>query len=713
MYDASSVVTYTSVYTDTEPGRVYWGADEELSDGGSPRVIIYGYDRLLMKPVAPPSSDYVPGPEHPPSPNYIPGPEHPPSPIEHPPSPVEIPYVPELEYSEYLVPSDAEAPLEEQPLLADASHTAASLGYVADSDSEEDPEEDHDDYPTNGGDGDDEFSNDGDDDDDDDTDDEDKEPFDDEEDDDEEEHLAPVDSSVVPIVNPVPSAGDTEAFETDESAHTPRSPQTIILLSQTRLCRVRKTGRLEPPMSASIPTDIGAPLRYSVGNKMLQGIPTITYEDPTARAFCHLLFPLPAQVYPPFKKDMSWTGLPKFADDTITDYSRPSPSIESNTSDLQNSNSSISEHGESSESILSKPMIKFMKVVECVEVKTNKFKVARKPAIKYAEMYRNTSKSPKVRGNQRNWNHLKTQKLGKDFVMKNKACFKCGHFDHLAYDCGVWVEKGKTWSKNNYTHKIRTQSQVPRVSTVTKRFPTVDSKFSTAKSTFSTDLGNKGKVVKASACWIWRPKQNTTEKCPNYNSVSLIFKKFQYIDIQGRLKSVMAWVPKKRRIVGNKMLPGIPTVTYKDPTARAFCNCSRSNSKRTTYRAAGIRIRALLLSTSHRTNIPKVNMPPRKRACLTTPTPGFKVRESSAVGATSQSGHALEFDRRRYRFDQTGYGITNTWNEIVNTLMDIALTTLEGVNQRVTELDTTIRQRTNEFEVRFDEAQDNRALLRL
>ncbi|GJU10255.1 putative reverse transcriptase domain-containing protein [Tanacetum coccineum] len=35
-----------------------------------------------MQPVAPPSPDYVPGPEHPPSPDYKPGLEHPPSPAE-------------------------------------------------------------------------------------------------------------------------------------------------------------------------------------------------------------------------------------------------------------------------------------------------------------------------------------------------------------------------------------------------------------------------------------------------------------------------------------------------------------------------------------------------------------------------------------------------------------------------------------------------------
>ncbi|GJT30845.1 hypothetical protein Tco_0911120 [Tanacetum coccineum] len=68
MSSASSAVTYTSVYTDSEPGRVFWGADEEIPDGGLPRVIVYGYDGLPMQPVDPPSPDYVPGPEHPSSP---------------------------------------------------------------------------------------------------------------------------------------------------------------------------------------------------------------------------------------------------------------------------------------------------------------------------------------------------------------------------------------------------------------------------------------------------------------------------------------------------------------------------------------------------------------------------------------------------------------------------------------------------------------------
>nr|GEV62409.1 putative reverse transcriptase domain, ribonuclease H-like domain, aspartic peptidase domain protein [Tanacetum cinerariifolium] len=108
------------------------------------------------------------------------------------------------------------------------------------------------------------------------------------------------------------------------------------------------------------------------------------------------------------------------------------------------------------------------------------------------------------------------------------------------------------------------------------------------------------------------------------------------------------------------------------------------------YRAAGIRMRALLPFTSCRTDTPEADMLPQKRACLTTLAPEFKIGESSAAG----------------------YGITTMWDEIVDTLMEIALTTLEGVNERVTELDTIVRQRTNEFEIRFEEAQDDRALLR-
>nr|GEV94290.1 integrase, catalytic region, zinc finger, CCHC-type, peptidase aspartic, catalytic [Tanacetum cinerariifolium] len=346
MSDASSVVTYTSVYTDSKPWRYY---KEDL----------------------------------------------------HPPSPIETPYVPESKLPEYLEPSDDEELLEDHPLPADASPIPASPDYMAyfdpEEDLEEDPEDDQTDYPADGGDGDDEPF---DDDDDDDTNDEDpeEEPFEDEEDDEEEEeHLALADSSVVPIIDPVLLAGDTEALEADEPTHTPGSP-IIIPLSQTRLRRTRKTVRPEPPMSASMEACIA---RHA-------GLPSPPLLVP------YLPLPLPS----PLTTSPTDTGAP---------------------------------------------------------------------------------------------------------------------------------------------------------------------------------LG---------------------------------------------------------------------------------------------YRATRIRMRTLLTSTSRRTDIPEADMPPRKRACLTTPALGFDIEESSTTGAARLPG-PTKSDLRRYRVEQT-----------------------EGVNERVTELDTTIRQQTDEFEIRLEEAQDDRTLLR-
>nr|GEX81409.1 hypothetical protein [Tanacetum cinerariifolium] len=376
MSDVSSAVTYTSVYTDSEPWRYY---GEDSADTGPPRVIVYGYDGLPIQPVALPSPDYVPGLEHLPSPDYVPGPEHPPSPIE-------IPYVPEPEYPEYLASYDDEAPLEDQPLPADASHIITSPDYVVDSDPKEDPEEDPEDdqadYPADGGDGDDEPSDDENDDDNGDEDLE-EEPFK-EDDEEEEEHPAPTDS-------------------------------------YTRLRRAWKTVRPEPPMSASM-----------------------------------------------------------------------------------------------------------------------------------------------------------------------KACIA----RHVA-------------------------------------------------------------------------------------------------------------LPSPPLLVSSVPLPLPSPLTTSPTNTRAPLG----------YRAAGIRMRALLPSTSRRTDIPVADMSPRKRACLTTPAPGFDIGESSAAGAARQP-ETTESDLRRCRVEQAGYGITDTWAEIVDKMMEIAPTTLEGVNERVTELDTTVRQRTDEFEIRFEEAQDDRALLR-
>ncbi|GJW78659.1 hybrid signal transduction histidine kinase M [Tanacetum coccineum] len=136
-----------------------------------------------------------------------------------------------------VIPSDEEleAPIEDQPLPADASPTALSPGYIADFDpeeDEEDPEEDPADHPVDGGDNDDNESSDDDDDDDD--------VVKDEEDEEEEEHLARPTLLLYLYMILSPQAKDTKAIKTDESASTPPTfPYHIILFSKTKSCIVR------------------------------------------------------------------------------------------------------------------------------------------------------------------------------------------------------------------------------------------------------------------------------------------------------------------------------------------------------------------------------------------------------------------------------------------------------------------------------------------
>nr|GEW53092.1 hypothetical protein [Tanacetum cinerariifolium]GEY13154.1 hypothetical protein [Tanacetum cinerariifolium] len=148
MSSASSAVTYTSVYTNSEPGRVFWGADEELSDGGSSRVIVYGYDGLSMLPVAPPSPDYILSPEEP---QTLQAPQ---DKDEHEPMFIllhVLDFVPEPIYPEYIRLEDEHTlPTEEQPLPLVVSPTAESPGdddddgdSSGDDADDEDEEEEH------------------------------------------------------------------------------------------------------------------------------------------------------------------------------------------------------------------------------------------------------------------------------------------------------------------------------------------------------------------------------------------------------------------------------------------------------------------------------------------------------------------------------------------------------------------------------------------
>ncbi|GKC54296.1 putative ribonuclease H-like domain-containing protein, partial [Tanacetum coccineum] len=51
--------------------------------------------------------------------------------------------------------------------------------------------------------------------------------------------------------------------------------------------------------------------------------------------------------------------------------------------------------------------------------------------------------------------------------------------------------------------------------------------------------GNNVNVVKASACWVWKPKNKVLDHVSKHNSASITLKKFDYVDAQGRSKSMI------------------------------------------------------------------------------------------------------------------------------------------------------------------------------
>ncbi|GJR98199.1 hypothetical protein Tco_0270373 [Tanacetum coccineum] len=66
------------------------------------------------------------------------------------------------------------------------------------------------------------------------------------------------------------------------------------------------------------------------------------------------------------------------------------------------------------------------------------------------------------------------------------------------------------------------------------------------KAVLNAVKGNQVNTVKASACWVWKPKTKEIDHVSKHNSASTILKRFDYIDAQGRSKSVMAWSAQKK-----------------------------------------------------------------------------------------------------------------------------------------------------------------------
>ncbi|GJX55804.1 hypothetical protein Tco_0285701 [Tanacetum coccineum] len=126
-----------------------------------------------------------------------------------------------------------------------------------------------------------------------------------------------------------------------------------------------------------------------------------------------------------------------------------------------------------------------------------------------------------------------------------------------------------------------------------------------------------------------------------------------------------------------------------------------------------------LLSTNRREDILEVTLLPWQRLGIAL-GPRYEVGESSSAAAARPAG-GLRADYgfvatmdREIRHDpegEVGYGITDSWDEIVKTLQGAPVSTDTELGRHMTSFETRVRQDTDEIYTRLDDEQSQRQLL--
>nr|GFC86913.1 hypothetical protein [Tanacetum cinerariifolium] len=143
-----------------------------------------------------------------------------------------------------------------------------------------------------------------------------------------------------------------------------------------------------------------------------------------------------------------------------------------------------------------------------------------------------------------------------------------------------------------------------------------------------------------------------------------------------------------------------------------------------------IRLRAEAASTSHSPPLqlpsasrsedrPEVTLPPRKKLGIAL-GPRYEVGESSSTAAARPAGglranygFVSTMDREIMRDPEreVGYGITDSWDEILETLQGAPVRTDTELGEYIREFEIRVRQDTDEIYMRLDDEQSERQLL--
>ncbi|GKF12865.1 hypothetical protein Tco_0050791, partial [Tanacetum coccineum] len=116
----------------------------------------------------------------------------------------------------------------------------------------------------------------------------------------------------------------------------------------------------------------------------------------------------------------------------------------------------------------------------------------------------------------------------------------------------------------------------------------------------------------------------------------------------------------------------------------------------------------LLPSASRREDKPEVTLPPQKRLGIAL-GPGYEVGESSSAAAARPAGGlradygfvaTMDREIKRDPEREVGYGITDSWDEIVETLQGAPVSTDTELGRHMTAFETRVRQDTDEIYTR-------------
>ncbi|GKF35476.1 hypothetical protein Tco_0108676, partial [Tanacetum coccineum] len=114
----------------------------------------------------------------------------------------------------------------------------------------------------------------------------------------------------------------------------------------------------------------------------------------------------------------------------------------------------------------------------------------------------------------------------------------------------------------------------------------------------------------------------------------------------------------------------------------------------------------------HRDDVPEMELPPRKRLCLSTLGSRHEIEESSTARPTRGRGvdygfiSTVDVEARRHEISEVGYGIRDTWVDPTEIVPKVAPTTVGEVNTKVTELAELHEHDTQDLYALLEDAQD-------